>query len=238
MVETTSGAVRCVVRRLPRNGYGCVMASSTSPQGDRRSALLSVDRLLGRVENLFNDIGGVFIFALMWLTMAEVLGRRLLNSPVPGAIDYIEVGMAVFAFMGAAYCQRLGGHVRMDLVVSNLRGRLLWSVETLAILAAVVYIGIIVWASAQDAWRAYDLGDETLDAHVAVWPSKLIVPIALALLELRLLVNLWGYVRLVVLPDAEPWAVPKVMHVEDVAQEQVREVLGKIGGSSGPSSGR
>jgi C4-dicarboxylate transporter, DctQ subunit len=202
------------------------------------ATLLAIDRVLGRVENVFNDIGGVFIFALMWLTMAEVLGRRLFNSPVPGAIDYIEVGMAAFAFMGAAYCQRLGGHVRMDLLVSNLKARLLWAVEALAIFVAVVYVAIIVWASAQDLWRSFDLGDETLDAHFPVWPSKLIVPVAMALLELRLLVNLWGYLRLFVVPDAEPWAVPKIMHVEDVAQEQIREVLGKIEGDSGPVSGR
>lgn len=211
------------------------MAYSTSAREDRHSTLLAIDRLLGRLENLFNDIGGVFIFALMWLTMAEVLGRRLLNSPIPGAIDYIEVGMAAFAFMGAAYCQRLGGHVRMDLLINSLRARLLWGVEAFAILVAIVYIGIIVWASAQDAWRSYSLGDDTLDAHLAVWPSKLVVPVSLALLELRLLVNLWGYLRLLVLPGAEPWAIPKVMHVEDVAQEQAREVLDKIDGSQDPS---
>jgi TRAP-type C4-dicarboxylate transport system permease small subunit len=214
------------------------MAHSTSPTDGGNSTLLAIDRSLGRLENLFNDIGGVFIFALMWLTMAEVLGRRLFNSPVPGAIDYIEVGMAVFAFMGAAYCQRQGGHVRMDLLVANLRGRVLWFVEAFAILVAVVYIGIIVWASAQDAWRSFDLGDDTLDAHIAVWPSKLVVPVALALLEVRLLVNLWGYLRLFVLPNAEPWAVPVVKHVEEVAQDQIREVLGKIDRDSGPAGGR
>lgn len=213
------------------------MAQSTSP-ADSGGILLTVDRSLGRLENLFNDIGSFFIFALMWLTMAEVLGRRLLNSPVPGAIDYIETGMVVFAFMGVAYCQREGGHVRMDLLVANLKGRVLWATEAFAILVAAVYVAIIVWASAQDAWRSFDLGDETLDAHVPVWPSKLVVPVALALLELRLLVNLWGYLRLVVLPDAPPWAVPVAKHVEDVAQDQIREVLGKIDDGSGPVSGR
>ena len=77
------------------------------------------------------------------------------------------------------------------------------------VLIAAVYIGIIVCASAKDAWRSYELGDETIDIHLTIWPSKIVVPLALALLELRLLVNLWGYLRLVVLPDAEPWAVPK-----------------------------
>lgn len=219
------------------NGMG-LMAHSTTPEDDGGGILVAIDRSLGRLESLFNDIGSLFIFALMWLTMAEVLGRRLFNSPVPGAIDYIEVGMVVFAFMGAAYCQRQGGHVRMDLLLANLKGRLLWGVEAFAILVAVVYIGIIVWASAQDAWRSFDLGDETLDAHVAIWPSKLVVPMALAMLELRLLVNLWGYLRLVLLPNAPPWAVPLVKHVEDVAQDEVREVLGKIDGGPGPATGR
>jgi C4-dicarboxylate transporter, DctQ subunit len=211
------------------------VSNATMSEVGQANRLLAVDRALGRLENLFNDIGGVFIFALMWLTMAEVLGRRLLNHPVPGAIDYIETGMAAFAFMGAAYCQRLGGHVRMDLLVSNLKAGILWAVESLAITIAVVYIGIIVWASAQDFWRSYDLGDETLDAHLSIWPSKLIVPLALTLLELRLLVNLWGYLRLLVLPNAEPWAVPKVMHPEDVAQEQIHEVLGKIERDTAPN---
>jgi TRAP-type C4-dicarboxylate transport system permease small subunit len=204
------------------------VAASDSDKYTKSSALVAVDGALARVENFLNDIGGIAIFVLMWLTMAEVLGRRFLNMPVPGAIDYIEVGMVLFAFMGAAYCQRLGGHVRMDLLVGNLKGRVQWAVEALGVLIAIVYIGIIVMASGRDAWRSYEFGDQTIDIGLSVWPSKLVVPVALAFLELRLLVQLWGYLRLVVLPDAPLLAVPKPQHVEDVAQDQIREVLGKI----------
>ena len=200
-----------------------------------RSLLLTIDRSLAKVENVFNDLGAVVIFALMWLTMAEVLGRRLLNAPVPGAIDYIEVGMVGFAFLGAAYCQRQNGHVRMDLFVGKLKGRLLWLVECLATFVGCAYVAMIIYASVQDMWRSYSLGDESIDAHLRIWPSKLVVPVALGLLLLRLLVQLWGYLRLVVLPGAEPWAVPRVQHVEDVAQEQISEVLGKIGDKTPPS---
>jgi TRAP-type mannitol/chloroaromatic compound transport system permease small subunit len=202
------------------------------------SALLTIDAILARVENFLNDIGGVAIFALMWLTMAEVLGRRLLNMPVPGAIDYIEVGMVLFAFIGAAYCQRQGGHVRMDLLVSNLKGRVQWAIEALGVLIAAVYIGIIVFASAKDAWRSYEFGDETIDINLTIWPSKLVVPLALAVLELRLLVQLWGYLRLIVLPDAPLLAVPKPQHVEDIAEDQIREVLGKIERDTASAGGR
>ncbi|MGE0701870.1 MAG: TRAP transporter small permease [Hyphomicrobiaceae bacterium] len=212
------------------------MQSGQVPASGGGGLLRVVDRALSRIENVFNDVGALAIFALMWLTMGEVLGRRLLNSPIPGAIDYIEVGMVAFAFMGAAYCQRQNGHVRMDLVVGKLKGRLLWLAEIAATLIAIVYISIIVYASVQDTWRSYTLGDDTIDAHVQVWPSKMIVPLALGLLVLRLLVQLWGYLRLFVLPDAELVAVPRVQHVEDVAREQIDEVLGKVEGGKPPSA--
>ena len=212
------------------------MQPPQDPPEAERHILLSVDRALARLENVFNDVGSLAVFALMWLTMAEVLGRRLLNSPVPGAIDHIETGMVVFAFMGAAYCQRLNGHVRMDMLVGTLRGRALWLVECLATIVAVAYISMIIYASIQDTWRSFSLGDDTIDAHVKVWPSKLVVPVSLSLLLLRLLVQLWGYVRLVILPNAEPWAVPTIKRVEDIAQEQISEALSKTA-SNGRFSG-
>ncbi|MGD9614022.1 MAG: TRAP transporter small permease subunit [Alphaproteobacteria bacterium] len=212
--------------------------AASEDKSDKSSALLAVDGILARIENFLNDISGVAIFALMFVTMAEVLGRRLFNAPIPGAIDYIEVSMVLFAFMGAAYCQRLGGHVRMDLLVSNLKGRVQWAVEALGVLIAAVYIGIIVIASAKDAWRSYEFGDETIDINLPIWPSKMVVPLALTFLELRLLVQLWGYLRLIVLPDATPLAVPKPQHVEDIAEDQIREVLGKIDRDSPPGERR
>jgi hypothetical protein len=64
------------------------------------------------------------------------------------------------------------------------------------------------------------------------------VPLALTFLELRLLVQLWGYLRLVALPNAPPWAVPRPQHVEEIAQDQVREVLGKIDRDRAPGDWR
>lgn len=197
--------------------------------GDQQGSLLrTIDRGLSRVEDWFNDFAGLVIFALMFVTMAEVLGRKLFNAPLPGTIDIIELSMVSFAFLGAAYCQRHGTHVRMDIVVGHMRGRLMWAVEAFAVAAALVYITIITWKSFSHFLRAYEIGDSTIDTQLQVWPSKLLVPIALALLAIRLAVQLWGYVRLVALPEAAPVGVPVVKHVSEQAEEQIQEVLGKI----------
>ncbi len=215
------------------------VAASDDDKYGKNSALLAVDSALARNREFLNDIGGVAIFALMGLTMAEVLGRRLLNMPVPGAIDYIEVGMVLFAFMGAAYCQRQGGHVRMDLVVSNLKGRVQWAVEALGVLIAAVYIGIIVFASAKDAWRSYEFGDETIDINLTIWPSKMVVPLGADLSRTAPAGAVLGLfaadraARRAALGSAQTAAF-----IEDIAQDQIREVLGKIDRDSTPRDWR
>src|SRR3546814_4222771 len=98
--------------------------------------------------------------------------------------------MAALAFMGAAYCQRLGGHIRMELGISNFQCRFLWCVEALCTAIAVFYIFVVVRRSFMHFLRAYEIGDSTIDTQLPVWPSKLIVPVALSLLLIRLLIQL------------------------------------------------
>ena len=200
--------------------------TSTDATSSAEGALGSTDRVVAKVENFLNYIASIFIFLLMLLVVGEVIGRSFFNRPIPGTIDMVEVAIATFAFLGAAYCQRFGSHVRMELVVSRLRGRLMWAVEATAILISLVYILVIIDKSWEHFLRAYELGDSTMDIYITVWPSKLLVPIGLSVLALRLAIQLWGYLRLTANPDAEHIAVPVTLGVREQAQEEIREALG------------
>lgn len=189
-------------------------------------ALGFVDRFVARIENAFNLIAALVIFILMFFMVAEVIGRTIFNHPIPGAIDWIEVSMAAFTFLGVAYCQRLGGHIRMEIVISRMHGRLLWALEFLTTAIAAFYIFVIMRRSFFHFMRAYEIGDSTIDIQLPVWPSKLIVPIALGLLLIRLLIQLWGYLRLILHPEATPVAVPIIMDVAEHAREEIEEALG------------
>lgn len=193
------------------------MTGGARPQ---TGALSGFDRALARVENLLNTVAAAGIFALMLTATVQILGRKLFNLPIPGYIDIAEQSIALFAFLGVAYCQRLGGHVRMELVLGTLRGRALWLAETFATLVALVLIALLIRSGFDHFWRAYSIGDSTIDIGLPVWPSKLVVPIAFGVLWLRLLLQLAGYLRLVRRPLAEPVAVPLI---EDVAAHARRE---------------
>jgi TRAP-type C4-dicarboxylate transport system permease small subunit len=171
-------------------------------------ALGRVDRLYALVENFLNFVGAAVIFALMLFVCAEVFCRTALNKSIFGFIDVVQLSMAAFAFLGAAYCQRLGGHIRMDLAVGQLRGRLLWAAELVSTRVAIIVIALLIEGSWNHFLRAYQIGDTTIDAEVVTWPSKLLAPIGLSFLWLRLLLNFAGYLRLLRWPEATPLAVP------------------------------
>ena len=180
------------------------------------------DRWLGRVENALNLVAGVLIFALMLLGVAQIVLRTVFDAPIFGYIDIVEVSMVGFAVLSIAFVQRLGGHVRMELVVARLTGRALWLVEALGAALAAFIVAVLIPYSWRHFGRAFEFGDSTIDIELATWPAKLVVPVALGFLLIRLLVQLAGYLRLVRHPHLDPVAVPIVKDAAGHAEEEVR----------------
>ena len=105
--------------------------TDTSAQGGGH-LLDRLNRWYSRLEDLLAGIAALSIFGLMLFGVVQIVLRSIFNAPIWGYIDVVEQLMALFAFLAVAYCQRLGGHVRMDLIISRFRGRLYWIVEFLA----------------------------------------------------------------------------------------------------------
>jgi TRAP-type C4-dicarboxylate transport system permease small subunit len=124
----------------------------------------------------------------------------------------------------------------MELLMGNLKGRALWIGEALGTLAAIAIVGCLGWFGWEHALRAYELGDSTIDAQYPVWPSKLLVPIAFAVLFLRLLVQLAGFVRLALDPRAAAVAVPVVHDAAEIARAEIRDALGDDAADGGTKS--
>lgn len=186
-------------------------------------AIDRVDRLLHAVERVTAIASGLFIFGLMLVGVVQIVGRTVFNMPIFGYIDAIEMSIAVFAFLAIAYCERMNGHVRMELFVGRLRGRPLWIAEAAGQVVGLFVIAVLIWYGWDHAMRAYEYGDSTIDAQIPWWPSKLLIPFAFALLFVRLLVNLVGYIRLAVDGTAEPVAVPLISDVRELAKGEASE---------------
>lgn len=179
-------------------------------------------------EDIANLMAATAIFLLMVLGVFQIVFRSVFNAPITGYIDLVELSMASMAFLGAAYCQRLGAHIRMELLVGRLSGRALWAVEIFGTLIALFIIAVLIWYSWGHFVRSYTLGDTTIDAEYPVWPSKLLVPAAFSLWFLRLFVQLWGSARLFLNPELDPVAVVIAKDVAEQAQDEIHEVMGDV----------
>ena len=190
--------------------------------------MIFTDKHLGKVEDLFAWLCGLTIFSLMLAGTAQIVARKLFNFPIFGYIDVVEQSAAIFAFFGAAYCQRLGGHVRMDMLIGKTKGRTLWTIEFITTIIAVIVIAILIDKSWDHFMRAWQFGDSTINADLPIWPTKLMVPIAFTVLLARLVLQSFGFARLVVHPDATPIAVPIIETVEAIAAKEISDALGGV----------
>jgi TRAP-type C4-dicarboxylate transport system permease small subunit len=199
--------------------------SGTSVRTDD-SVLSHIDRQLFKIESTLNLAAGLVIFMLMLLAVTQILGRKIFNMPIPGFIDWVEQFMVVFAFLGVSYCQRLGGHIRMDILIGRAHGRPLWLAEFVSVILMMLLVSAMIFGGFMHFLRAYNIGDSTIDIALATWPAKLIVPVALSLLWLRLLVQLVSFGRAFGRREEFPVAVPMIEDAATIARREAEEAMG------------
>jgi len=181
------------------------------------------DTQLGALESRLNLIAGLIVFALMFLGVVQIVLRTVFRQPIFGYIDIVEIAMVGFAVLAISYVQRVGGHVRMELLVARLTGRVHWIAEAVSTLLGIFIVGVLIPYSYFHFERAFNIGDSTIDIEIATWPAKLIVPVALSVLMIRLWIQFGGYIRLSANPALEPVAVPLLKDVEEIAEEEIRQ---------------
>lgn len=207
--------------------------------------LARADWRLARLENGLNLVAAAAIFGVMAFGVAQIASRSVsswLHALVPaipqiaihGYIDYIEFIAVFYAVLGIAYCQRLGGHIRMEIVVAHFRGRALWAMEALAVLIAAAVTVLLIIGTWDNFLNAWSKGDSSMDIKLQLWPSKLMVPLMLGLLLARLLLQLWAYLRLAADPARPPVAVPVPETPEQAARREIEEAIGKLGPDDAP----
>lgn len=194
------------------------------------SVLSRLDRAMYRVERVFALVSGLAVFSLMILAVVSVTGRQGFNQPLPGYVDWIEQAMPLIAFMGVSFTQRDGGHIRMDILIGRLNGRALWAAELISVLAMLLLMVLLVWGSWAHFQRSFDFvaplwsRDSSIDIAIPLWPAKLLAPVAFSVLCVRLLLQVWGYGRAMVLGLVEPVAVPLVLSAAAQAAEEAEHV--------------
>lgn len=72
--------------------------------------------LTGRLLKGLTAISGLVLFAIMLLVSSSVFFRYVLNQPILGDQEFVEVGMSLVVMMAMPYATYSGAHIRVDIL--------------------------------------------------------------------------------------------------------------------------
>lgn len=106
------------------------------------------DRLI-RLSALIGTIG---LSVEVVVILVDVVGR-FFGSPLRGAQDIAQMGMVLIVFGGMALCDKLGGHVNVDLFENSMPRWMIWAGDLAAtVIGAMIFAGI-AWTT----WQSINL---------------------------------------------------------------------------------
>lgn len=123
--------------------------SKRTPGPVSRWVVRSLDLL---IEHVLAYTAAAIMFLMMMFTLIDVLGRELLNTPLPGGFEVTELLLAVIIFLGLPLVTAEAAHVDVDLCDPTVPERLKPYQDAAIGLVNVLAFGTLSWM----LWHFFD----------------------------------------------------------------------------------
>lgn len=131
-----------------------------------------------RLANAFAAIGTLWIFFLMLLIVADVVGRNFLDKPITGVSEFAgrSVAAIVFLQLAAAICS--GRMTRSDFLITRVAHRLPAAGRILEVFFALIgaflfaALAIISWPEFVAAWNSNEYFGVQGVYTIPLWPFR------------------------------------------------------------------
>lgn len=141
------------------------------------------------VDNLNDCVGKIFsflVYLMMFTLLYEVIMRYAFNKPTIWAHETSEFFYAAHFLVGGAFALRWGAHINIEVLYRR------WSLRTRAIVDLItwtlfyIFCGVLLWQGIGIAWDSVIVLEYSDSAWgPPIWPVKLAIPLAAALVLLQ-----------------------------------------------------
>ena len=132
---------------------------------------IQLANIIHKINNWVTYISVAVLLIMVFFVAADVIGRYLFDRPILGGMEIQELMMVVIIFLALGITTFDKQHVYVELLVIRLKGRTLAIVNSIATLASLIFIALLIWQTAKNG-----LNDLTSEAPT-ISPS-LSIPIA------------------------------------------------------------
>lgn len=157
--------------------------------------------MFSRLLGAMNALGTVWIFGLMLLVNADIIGRELFFAPVRGTTELLALSIVGIVFLQLGHTLMIGRFTRSDMVIEALltnRPRIGHALQLVFHLGGAALLGIIFWGSIDmfaDAIRIKEYVGAVGDFTAPTWPVRLLILIGSAATGIQFLLLAWADLR-------------------------------------------
>lgn len=162
-----------------------------------------MERLFRGVDRLNEWCGrivGLQILLIVLVIAYEVIARYGFNAPTLWANETMIYVTAMAYLLGGGYALLHRRHVSVDVLYARLGARTRAWCDAVTLVFFLLYLGALIWAGSIWAWESIKIGETTgTPWNPPIWPVKLAIPVAGALVLLQGVANVVREFRATVL---------------------------------------
>lgn len=134
-----------------------------------------------RFISVLNSTGTVLIFVLMMLVTADVTLRFLVNQPIPGVVEIVEMSIVGIVFLQLTHAMAAGKMVRSDTFLASLLLRSpRWGhfLDACGQMIGAMLMAVILWGQIPrfvESWQAGHFKGNPGLFTAPTWPLELLV---------------------------------------------------------------
>jgi TRAP-type transport system small permease protein len=133
---------------------------------------------------LCSAVAATALFCIMWLTLVDVGGRKLLSQSVTGSLELTELLMVAVIFAGLPLVSMAGEHVVFDSLDRLLPAWLRRAQQALVDLLCAVCLAGVAWLVWLKAGQLVEYGETTAQLRLPMGPFVYLMSVLLALTAL------------------------------------------------------
>ena len=130
---------------------------------------MAVTALLGRMALAFAWLGAAVALATGVMTVASVLGRAVLRSPVPGDVELTQFGVALAISLSLPWCQLRGANIIVDFFTQGLRARRQRWLDGIGALLLAMMCALLAWRTSVGAFAVAEAGETSMILALPMW---------------------------------------------------------------------
>lgn len=153
--------------------------------------LKSILKNIDAINNTIGKILSYFLFLFFGLLLMEVFLRYFFNSPTVWANELSQMLFGAYAVLGGGYILLTGGHVNVDIIYSRLGKKKQAALDIVSSVLFFLFCGMLLIYGGSLAWDSLSRFEHSQSAwNPPLYPAKLAIPLAAALLILQGLAKL------------------------------------------------